>query len=71
MLDIKRIRENFEEVKAGVERRCKGDFGIDRVRELDIRKVLMKLARILESAMILSPTIRTTSACRIPLMKED
>ncbi len=38
MLDIKRIRENFEEVKAGVERRCKGDFGIDRVRELDIRR---------------------------------
>ena len=38
MLDIKRIRENFEEVKAGVEKRGKGDFGIDRVRELDIRR---------------------------------
>lgn len=38
MLDIKRIRDNFEEVKAGVERRCKGDFGIDRVRELDIMR---------------------------------
>ena len=33
MLDIKRIRENFEEVKAKVERRGKGDFGLDQVRE--------------------------------------
>ncbi len=38
MLDIKRIRENFEEVKAGVEKRGKGDFGLDRVRELDIKR---------------------------------
>ena len=38
MLDIKRIRENYEEVKAGVERRCKGDFGIEKVRDLDIRR---------------------------------
>ena len=38
MLDIKRIRENFDEVKAGVERRCKGDFGIDRVKELDTKR---------------------------------
>jgi seryl-tRNA synthetase len=38
MLDIKRIRENFEEVKAGVEKRGKGDFGLERVRELDIRR---------------------------------
>ena len=38
MLDIKRIRENFDEVKAGVERRCKGDFGIDRVKELDAKR---------------------------------
>ena len=38
MLDIKRIREHFDEVKAGVERRCKGDFGIDRVKELDVKR---------------------------------
>ena len=38
MLDIKRIRENFDEVKAGVERRCKGDFGIDKVKELDAKR---------------------------------
>ena len=38
MLDIKRIRENFEDVKTKVERRGKGDFGLDRVRELDARR---------------------------------
>ena len=38
MLDIKRIRDNFEEVKAGVEKRGKGDFGIERVRELDVKR---------------------------------
>ncbi|MBE6041724.1 MAG: serine--tRNA ligase [Clostridiales bacterium] len=38
MLDIKRIRENYEEVKAGVEKRCKGDFGIEKVRDLDVRR---------------------------------
>ena len=35
MLDIKRIREDFEGVKARVEFRGKGDFGIGRVKELD------------------------------------
>lgn len=35
MLDIKRIRENYEEVKAGVERRGKGDFGISELTDLD------------------------------------
>ncbi|MGI6736084.1 MAG: serine--tRNA ligase [Anaerovoracaceae bacterium] len=35
MLDIKRIREDFDGVKKSVESRGKGDFGIDRVRELD------------------------------------
>ena len=38
MLDIKRIRENYEEVKAGVEKRCKGDFGIEKARDLDIKR---------------------------------
>lgn len=35
MLDIKKIRENYEEMKAGVERRGKGDFGISELKELD------------------------------------
>ncbi|MBQ9272779.1 MAG: serine--tRNA ligase, partial [Mogibacterium sp.] len=38
MLDIKKIREDFEGVKAGVERRGKGDFGLDSVKELDVRR---------------------------------
>ena len=31
MLDIKRIREDFDGVKAAVERRLQGDYGIDRI----------------------------------------
>ena len=45
MLDIKRIRENFDEVKERIEFRGKGDFGLDHVRELDEqrREVLAKV----------------------------
>lgn len=35
MLDIKRIREDYENVKKGVERRTKGSFGIENVPEID------------------------------------
>lgn len=35
MLDIKRIREDFEAVKKGVEKRGQGDFGIQKVFQLD------------------------------------
>lgn len=38
MLDIKRIREDYEGVKAAVEKRCKGDFGLDKVPQLDARR---------------------------------
>ncbi|MBO4235719.1 MAG: serine--tRNA ligase [Firmicutes bacterium] len=38
MLDIKRLREDFEGVKERVEFRGKGDFGLDRVRELDEKR---------------------------------
>ena len=38
MLDIKKIRENFEGVKEGVERRSKGDFGLPEAQELDIKR---------------------------------
>ena len=38
MLDIKRIREDYEGVKKAVESRGKGDFGIDKVREFDLRR---------------------------------
>lgn len=45
MLDIKKIRENFDGVKERVEFRGKGDFGLDHVRELDEkrREVLAKV----------------------------
>ena len=48
MLDIKRIREDFEGVKEAVERRCKGDFGLSRVPELDAqrREVLAKVEQM-------------------------
>ena len=42
MLDLKRIREDFDNVKKAVLSRGKGDYGIDRVYELDVlrRKLL-------------------------------
>ena len=46
MLDIKRIREDFDGVKAGVERRMKGDFGIDRVKEL-VKELSTEPAQVL------------------------
>ena len=38
MLDIKRIREDYEGCKAGVERRTKGSFGIENALPLDDRR---------------------------------
>ena len=38
MLDIKRIREDFENVKKAVESRGQGNYGIDAVLELDERR---------------------------------
>lgn len=38
MLDIKRIREDFEGVKERVEFRGKGDFGLDKVKALDEKR---------------------------------
>ena len=35
MLDIKKIREDYEGMKAGVERRQKGSFGIEQIPEID------------------------------------
>ena len=45
MLDIKRIREDFDGVKASVERRGKDDYGLARVQELDVerRKILAEV----------------------------
>ena len=38
MLDIKKIREDYEGVKSRVEFRGKGDFGISKVKELDEKR---------------------------------
>lgn len=38
MLDIKRLREDFDNVKAAVERRGKGDFGIDNIMVFDEKR---------------------------------
>lgn len=48
MLDIKRIREDYEGVKAAVEKRCKGDFGLSKVPELDAkrREILVKVEQM-------------------------
>jgi seryl-tRNA synthetase len=44
MLDIKRIREQFEDVKTAVMSRGQGDFGLEQVRELDIKRREMLVA---------------------------
>ncbi|MEG1930393.1 MAG: serine--tRNA ligase [Anaerovorax sp.] len=48
MLDLKRIREDFEGVKQAVERRGQGDFGIDQVLVLDEqrRKILAQVEQM-------------------------
>ncbi len=38
MLDIKRIRENYEAVKERVEFRGKGDFGLEKIKALDEKR---------------------------------
>lgn len=48
MLDIKRIREDYENVKAAVEKRCKGDFGLSNVPALDAkrREILLQVEKM-------------------------
>lgn len=64
MLDIKRIREDFEGVKKAVESRGKGNFGIDRVVELD-KKRRETLATV--EAM---KNKQSTTSKQIPKMKK-
>ncbi|MCQ2547065.1 MAG: serine--tRNA ligase [Clostridia bacterium] len=65
MLDIKRIREDFEGVKAAVERRQKGDFGLDNVREFDLkrRELLAKVEQMKNE--------QKTKSKQIPVMKKN
>ena len=48
MLDIRRIRENYEETKSLLEMRGKGDYGLPRVAELDTnrRDILAKVEKM-------------------------
>lgn len=65
MLDIKRIREDFDGVKKAVESRGKGDFGIDKVRECDVerRKLLAEVEQMKNQ--------QSTSSRQIPVLKKE
>lgn len=64
MLDIKRIREDFEGVKKSVESRGKGDFGMDQVIDLDKkrREILAKVEAMKNK--------QSTTSKQIPKMKK-
>lgn len=65
MLDIRRIREDFEAVKKGIERRGQGDYGIDNALSLDVlRRELL--------ADVESKKSRQNSASKdIPKLKKE
>ena len=65
MLDIKRLREDFDGVKAAVERRGKGDFGLDRVKELDAerRSVLAEVEALKNK--------QNTASREVPKLKKE
>ncbi len=65
MLDIKRIREDFEGVKEAVERRQKGDFGLEDVRRFDLkrREILAKVEQM--------KNVQKTKSKPIPVMKKQ
>ena len=65
MLDIKKIREDFDGVKAAVERRGKGDFGLDKVKELDEKR-----RAVLAEVEALKNRQNTTSR-EVPKLKKE
>lgn len=64
MLDIKRIRDDFDGVKKAVERRGQGDFGIDKVPELDKKR--RELLAVVEQMK----NKQSTDSKKIPQMKK-
>lgn len=64
MLDIKRIRENYEEVKTAIESRGKGDYNLSRTVELDEER------RELLSEMETLRAEQKKESRRIPQMKK-
>ena len=65
MLDIKKLREDFEGMKTGVERRGKGDFGLNKVKELDTKR-----REILAEVEALKNRQNTTSR-EVPKLKKE
>lgn len=65
MLDIKRLREDFDNVKAAVERRCKGDFGIDNVMVFDEKR------RSLLAEVEQMKNLQKIESKKIPQMKKN
>ena len=65
MLDIKRIREDFDNVKKAVESRGQGDFGIDNVITLD------KKRRELLAEVEQMKNRQSVSSKQIPVMKKE
>lgn len=65
MLDIKRIRDDFDNVKKAVESRGQGDFGIDNVLALD------KKRRALLAEVEQMKNRQSVSSRQIPVMKKE
>lgn len=65
MLDIKRLREDFDNVKKAVESRGKGDFGIDDVMKYD------KERRALLAEVEQMKNKQSVSSRQIPVMKKE
>ena len=65
MLDIKKLREDFDGVKKRVERRGKGDFGLDAVQELDVsrRKILAEVEALKNK--------QNTTSKEVPKLKKE
>lgn len=65
MLDMKRIREQFEDVKAAIMSRGHGDYGLDQVRALDIkrREILMAVEQMKNK--------QTIDSREIPKLKKE
>lgn len=65
MLDIKRLRHEFDEVKKSIELRGKGDFGLGRVIELDKDR-----RAILQDVEMMKNQQKTVSK-QIPILKKE
>ena len=65
MLDIRRIREDFDGVREAVELRGKGDYGLEEIRELDVRR-----RQILAEVEQMKNHQKTASK-QIPIMKKE